>query len=327
LSPTRLLEVTREEPAELLLGLLAPARGSSNATSELHGSLKVLGRDKILVLLFAQLVEHSTNETPGVLRVGLHVAHDHLDGHALLRRVPAVVVGAHANHLVRDLRLLRELCLWQSAHVDHATAPRAVHVGLGAGGELRALHADNSALVVQAHAIAFQGVAALAHDLRDSLVEGIREADVADHAALEEGEGADALGAVDDLVRDDEVARLDGFLQRADGAEGDDGAHAQAAEGSDVGAGGDLVGRDLVVQAVARQEGNGDGLAAAGGVVQDGDGRGGSAPGSGRVERGDGGETWEGLQAGATDHGDGDGTCGGVSIEFGVGVDCRCWFW
>jgi hypothetical protein len=290
----------------------------------------VLSSHEILVLLLAQLIEHSTNETPGVLRVGLHVAHDHLNSHALLRRVPAVVVGAHANHLVRDLRLLRQLRLRQSAHVDHAASPSAVHVGLGASGELRALHADDSALVVQAHAVALEAVAALAHDLRDALVEGVREADVADHAALEEGEGADALGAVDDLVGDDEVAGLDGFLQRADGAEGDDGADAQAAQGGDVGAGGDLVGCDLVVQAVARQEGDGDGLAVGGGVVQDGDGRGGSAPRSGRVERGDGGEAWEGLQAGATDHGDWDGTCGGgVSIEmYGVVVvvDCRCWW-
>ena len=243
--------------------------------------------------------------------------------------MPAVVVGAHANHLVRDLRLLCELRLGQSAHVDDTAAPSAVHVGLGASGELRALHADNSALVVQAHAVALQAVAALAHDLGNSLVKGVREADVADHAALEEGEGADALGAVDDLVGDDEVAGLDGFLQRANGAESDDGADTQATQSGDVGAGGDLVGCDLVVQTVARQEGDGDGLAVGGGVVQDGDGRGGSAPWSGRVERGDGGEAWEGLQTGATDHGNGDGSCGGVvSVEyemFGVAVDCRCW--
>jgi len=151
-------------------------------------------------------------------------------------------------------------------------------------------------------------MAALAHDLGNSLVKGVREADVADHAALEEGERADALGAVDDLVGDDEVSGLDGFLQRTNGAEGDDGADAQTAQGGDVGAGRNLVGCDLVVQAVTRKEGDGDRLAGAGGVVQDGDGRGGSAPGSGRVERGDGSEAWEGLQAGSTDHCDGDGT-------------------
>ena len=96
------------------------------------------------------------------------------------------------------------------------------------------------------------------------------------------------------------------------------------------------MGRDLVVQAVTREEGDGDGGAAAGGVVQDSDGRGGTAPGGCWVERGDGGEAWEGLQAGAANYGDGDGTCGGgVSIGSGivggvvvvVVVGCRWWGW
>ena len=42
-------------------------------------------------------------------------------------------------------------------------------------------------------------------------------------------------------------------------------------------------------------------------MVEDGDGRRGSAPGSGDVERGDGSEARKGLEAGATDHRDGDG--------------------
>ena len=62
-------------------------------------------------------------------------------------------------------------------------------------------------------------------------------------------------------------------------------------------------------------------------MVEDGDGRRGSSPGSGRLEGGNGSEAWKGLQAGATDHGNGDGACGGgvvVSIEREVAVDCRC---
>jgi hypothetical protein len=87
------------------------------------------------------------------------------------------------------------------------------------------------------------------------------------------------------------------------------------------------------VQAVAREEGDGDGLVLARrGVVQDGDGRGGSTPGRGGVERGDGSEAWEGLQAGATDHCDGDGSwSGGISVEDGmfggIAVDFRRWRW
>lgn len=79
-----LLEVAREQPAKLVHSLLLPASGSSHATSKLHSALKVLSSNKILVLLLAQLVEHSADEALCVLGVGLHVAHDHLDGHALL---------------------------------------------------------------------------------------------------------------------------------------------------------------------------------------------------------------------------------------------------
>lgn len=79
-----LLEVAREQPVELLLGLLLPASRCSHATSELHLTLEVLGRNEVLVFIFAQLVENGTDKAPGVLGVGLHVAHDHLDGHALL---------------------------------------------------------------------------------------------------------------------------------------------------------------------------------------------------------------------------------------------------
>lgn len=223
--------------------------------------------------------------------------------------MPAVVVGAHANHLVCDLGLLRELGFGERAHVDDTATPRAVHVRLSAGAELRTLHADDSALVVQAHAIALEAVAALAHDLGDALVEGVGETDVADHATLEEGEGTDALGAVNDLVGDDKVTGLDLLLQRAYGAEGDNGADTEATESGDVGAGGNLMGSDLVVKTMAGDEGDGDGLAVGRGrgVVEDGDGRGGSAPGSGELEGGDGSEAREGLEAGATDHRNGDG--------------------
>lgn len=132
------------------------------------------------------------------------------------------------------------------------------------------------------------------------------------HSAFEEREGADPLGAVDDLVRDDKVPRFDGFLETADCGEGDDGADAEAAEGGDVGAGGDLVGGEFVVEAMAADEGDGDRLVGLrGGVVEDGDGRGGFAPGCGWFEGGDVGEAWEVLQAGSSYDCDGDWVLGG----------------
>lgn len=163
---------------------------------------------------------------------------------------------------------------------------------------------------MESHALAFKAVAAFAHDGTDFRVEGVRETYVADHAAFEECEWADSLGAVDDLVGDDEVAGFDGFLEAAYSGEGDDGADAEVAEGGDVGASGDFVGGELVMEAMAGDEGDGDWLACGGRwVVEDGDGRGGSAPGSAWVEGGDVGEVREGLESCAANDGDRDGVC------------------
>lgn len=110
---------------------------------------------------------------------------------------------------------------------------------------------DSGSLGVQHHAIALHALGAFPDDLCDLVVVRVGEGDVADEAVLEEGEGPVALGAVNDLVRDHEVLWPHLLLQRTDGGEADDATHTQGAQGSDVGARGNLVGRDLVVLAVA----------------------------------------------------------------------------
>ena len=137
------------------------------------------------------------------------------------------------------------------------------------------------------------------HHLGDLLIEGVRKPDVSDNPALEESERAHALGAIDDLVWDHEVAGLDLLLQRADGGEGNDAADAERAESRDIGAVGDFVGREGVVGAVAGEEGDGGVL-----VGEDRDGRGRCAPGSGDVQGGDRSVTFELLETGAADDGD-----------------------
>jgi hypothetical protein len=97
-------------------------------------------------------------------------------------------------------------------------------------------------------------------------------------------------------------------LETADGAEGDYCSDSDFAERGDVGAHGDFVGCDLVVQAVAGEKGDGDGFTGCrGGVLQDGDGAGRRAPWCRGLEGCDVCEAGEGLQAGAADDGDGDG--------------------
>jgi hypothetical protein len=298
----RLVEVAREEPLQLLLcgpaGVLV-----RHGTGKPHLALEMLREHQLGVLLLAQLVENGSDKATGVFRVCLHVCHDHVHVDVVVGPAsPAVVVGGHADHLVGYLGLACQLCLGQCRHVDDGRAPRAVEIGLCACGELRALHADEQPRVVQPHA---------AHDLGQARVEGVAEADVADHAALEEGKGPDALCAVDGLVGHHEVARAHVLLQRADGGEGDDGADADAPQRGHVGAVPDLMRGELVVQAVAREEGHGHGLARRGrGMVQDGDGRRRLAPRRVDLERGGEGEAGQRLDARAADDGNVDGRCG-----------------
>lgn len=324
-SSVALVEVAREQPVHPLASLGAPV-GLGSAHTELDGSLDVLGLHQLRVLLRGQLVQHSSHEALGVDGVGLHVAHDHLHGHIGGRLVPAVVVSGHADHLVGDLGLAGQLGLGQAGHVDDAATPGAVQLALSAGGELRSLylvisncdpysnrplshtHADQSTAVVQDDTLTLQAVSTGPDDLGNTLIEGVTEGNVSDDAALEEGEGTDTLGAVDDLVGNDKITGLDLLLQATDGGEGDDGADTDGAQSGDVGAGRDLVGSNLVVQTVTAQEGDGDRLVVVGAlVVQDGNGGGGGAPRSRDVQRRNLGEARELTQTSTANNGDTDG--------------------
>ena len=68
------------------------------------------------------------------------MAHDHLDGDALVGAVPAVVVGAHADEGVCDLGFAEEFAFGHGGHVDDGDGglgrEGAVEEGFGAGGEL-----------------------------------------------------------------------------------------------------------------------------------------------------------------------------------------------
>ena len=156
----------------------------------------------------------------------------------------------------------------------------------------------------------------------ETVVERICKGDVTDDAGAEEGRLADALGAVEDLVRYDEVPWADIFFQTSDGGESDDGAHAEGAQGGDVCEVGDFAGEEVVVRAVAGEEC--DGLHGVRGG-EDSDGGGGGTPGGRGVEDGEGFEAGrgEGGDAGAADDGEAHG--GGVGGgEGGGGVSHYC---
>jgi hypothetical protein len=133
---------------------------------------------------------------------------------------------------------------------------------------------------VQDNTVTLEAVPALANNLGDTLIEGVTEGNVSNDTTLEESPWANTLGAINNLVRNDKVARLDLLLETANSGEGNDATDANGTEGSNIGAGRDLMGSDLVVGAVAAQKGNGNDLAIVLAlVVQNGDGRGGVAPG------------------------------------------------
>jgi hypothetical protein len=144
-------------------------------------------------------------------------------------------------------------------------------------------HDNNGTLIVQNDTIAFHALCAALDNLSQPQVEWVSEADMANYAALEESKGPNALGAVDDLVRDDKVHWLDLLLQRTHGRKGNDAADTDMPQSSDVGPVGHFVRRVLVVQAVSGEKGN------IGAVVrQDLDGRRRRTPGGNGVNGGNG---------------------------------------
>ena len=74
-----------------------------------------------------------------------------------------------------------------------------------------------------------------------------------DQAFAEEGRDA-AARAVEELVGDDEIERAMLFLERADGAEGDDALHAERFHAVDIGAEVQFRRRDAVTAPVAREK-------------------------------------------------------------------------
>lgn len=109
---------------------------------------------------------------------------------------------------------------------------------------------------MQDDTVALEAPAACPDHLCDAFIEWVRKGDMTDDSAFEECKWPNAFGPVDDLVWDDEIARLDRFLQAANCRECNDGAHPYASKSCDVGSGIDLVRGELMVDAMAAQKSN-----------------------------------------------------------------------
>lgn len=158
---------------------------------------------------------------------------------------------------------------------------------------------------MQDDTLTLQAVTALPDNLGDTLIEGVTEGNVGDNTTLEVGPWADTLGAVDDLIGNNKVARLDSLLQTANGRESDDATDTNGAQSSDIGASGHLVRGNLVVGAVTAQERDGNGLVVVLAlVVEDSDRGGRLAPGGRDVQRSNLGEPRKLAKASAADDSD-----------------------
>ena len=115
-------------------------------------------------------------------------------------------------------------------------------------------HADNSSLVVHLNTLTLKGMPTSTDNLSDLRIKRIGKPNMANDALLEESEGSDALGSIDNLVWNNEVPRSDLFLQRAYGREGDDGSHTDLAKRSNVGARWDLMWSVFVMSSMSGEE-------------------------------------------------------------------------
>ena len=176
---------------------------------------------------------------------------DHVDRDVVVVGMPAIVIGDHGNGGVGDLRFAGQLGFNEVGHADDGIPGGAVGLRFGAGRELRPLDVDVSAALVDG------GPGGLGGDVEDFLQFGadwLAKGNMGDDAFPEEGVGGAALGAVEELVGQDDFARRVIVLERADRADADDPLDAKLLEAVDVGAVGDFVGEELVTAGVAGEE-------------------------------------------------------------------------
>ena len=150
--------------------------------------------------------------------IGVHDGEDRSDVDLAMVRVPAVIVGDHRHRHVAELGLAGELGLGHVGHADDIGAPvLAIHPALGQGRELRPLHGQVGAAHMRLDADRGGGPAQRAAQPGAGR---LGEADMGDAAGAEEAAHA-VHRAVDELVRQHQVARRHLLAERAAGRDRD----------------------------------------------------------------------------------------------------------
>src|ERR1700676_1279367 len=186
----------------------------------------------------------------GIVRVLVECGDDLCGSNRFVLGVPAVVIGDHGDGGVAEFRFARELGFRDVGHADDLEAHRAVEVGFGESRELRTFHADVRSFTVDGHGAVYAGVRQNGGKFAAS---GMREGDVGYQTVAEESGNA-ALGAIEELVGNEEFAGAQIFVERADGAHGNDAFDAKNFHGVYVGAIIDFAGKQAMPASVAREE-------------------------------------------------------------------------
>ncbi len=145
------------------------------------------------------------------------------------------------------------MCLRASGHADDLRE-LTQHPALCPGGEARPLDAHVCTPVMDRE---FERDCVIREVVTEGRAEGVCKGDVYGLRPIVE-RVVPGLRVVDELVREDEIARLIFLLQRAHRGRGDDPADAQAVEGPDICAVVDRMGWDRVPLAMPGQEGDWD---------------------------------------------------------------------
>jgi hypothetical protein len=154
---------------------------------------------------------------------------------------------------------------------------------------------------MQHNTVSLQTVSALPHNLCYILIEWITEWHMTYNPSFKERKWPHTLGAINNLIRHNEIPRLNDLLQTTHSRERNHSPDTDASQCRNVCAVGYLMRRDLVVCAVTAEKCDGHVLAGdAALVMKDCDGRGRLAPRSLDVERSDFGKAGEVLEAGSS---------------------------
>lgn len=236
----------------------------------------------------------------GGFDIGPEVGGDGVGGDGEFVSFPAIVVGDHGEGGAGDFGFAGEFGFGEIGHADDVAAELAIGFGFGAGGKGGAVHIDVGAVIVEG---ASELGAGLAEEVAEIGRVGIAEANVGDDAIAEEGVVFAAAGAVKELIGDDDVKGMDFFAEAADGGDANEPADVERAEGVEIGPVIDFMWGDAVAATVSGKKIDG-----ASGVLAFDDVVGWSAERSGEGDFFDAGESFQFVEATASN--DADGGCG-----------------